>query len=298
MPAGFPPGVVHWQAANANGATQRGRFVVGTGSELLEVQTRKSPQELPTLPVTISGRIQNIEEVDRYRFIAARTGPITCRVAAKEIGSPLNAVVEVRNASGRLVADAADTSGRDVLLTFAANKGAEYTVSVYDVDFRGNRAFVYRLNVIPGPGVLAAIPSAGNPGETKAVEFIGYGVATGGAQLESVMKTVTFPAKPSIDDFRYSLQTAWGTASPYVFLISDLPESVEPASTAASDRKLAIPAAVTGTIEERYGIDRYLVSGKKGDVWTIACEADRIGSPLDVSVTILDADGKIGRAHV
>jgi hypothetical protein len=292
LPAGFPPGVVHWQAANANGATQRGRFVVGTGSELLEVQTRKSPQELPTLPVTISGRIQNIEEVDRYRFIAARTGPITCRVAAKEIGSPLNAVVEVRNASGRLVADAADTSGRDVLLTFAANKGAEYTVSVYDVDFRGNRAFVYRLNVIPGPGVLAAIPSAGNPGETKAVEFIGYGVATGGAQLESVMKTVTFPAKPSIDDFRYSLQTAWGTASPYVFLISDLPESVEPASTAASDRKLAIPAAVTGTIEERYGIDRYLVSGKKGDVWTIACEADRIGSPLDVSVTILDADGK------
>jgi hypothetical protein len=292
LPADFPPGVVYWQAANANGATQRGRFVVGTGSEALETQSRKSPQDLPTLPVTISGRIQNIEEVDRYRFLAAKTGPVTCRVASQVINSPLNAVVEVRDASGRLVADAADTSGRDVLLAFAAIKGTRYTVSVFDVDFRGNRAFVYRLELLPGPGVLAAIPSAGNPGETKAVEFIGYGVATGGAKLESVTKTVTFPANPSSDRFRYSLQTAWGAASPYVFLISDLPESVEPTGTASSDRKLAIPAAVTGVIEERYGIDRYSVSGKKGDVWSIACEAARIGSPLDVSVTIFDANDK------
>ena len=179
LPPDFPPGIVHWQAANANGATGRGRFVVGEKNEILEIQNRKSPQEVSAVPVTISGRIQNIEEVDRYRFHAENTGTITCRVAAQAIGSPLNAVVEVRDGDGRLIADAADTSGRDVLLTFAAIGGTEFTVSVFDVDFRGNRAFVYRMEIIPGPGILAAIPSAGNPGETKAVEFIGYGVATG-----------------------------------------------------------------------------------------------------------------------
>jgi len=292
LPAAFPPGIVHWQAANANGATGRGRFVVGENNEVLEIQTRKSPQELSALPVTISGRIQNIEDVDRYSFRAAKTGPITCRVAAQAIGSPLNAVVEVRDSDGRLIADAADTSGRDVLLTFAAIENSEYTISVFDVDFRGNRAFVYRLELIPGPGVLAAIPSAGNPGETNAVEFIGYGVATGSAKLESVTTNVTFPSKPAGERFRYSLQTAWGTASPFSFLISSLPESIEPADLAIAARKLSIPAAVTGVIEERNGIDRYSVRGTKGDVWSIACESDRIGSPLDMSVSILDANGK------
>ena len=140
--------------------------------------------------------------------------------------------------------------------------------------------------------MLAAIPSAGNPGETKAVEFIGYGVATGSAKLESVKADVTFPTNSAGERFRYALQTKWGTATPFSFLISNLPERVEPAGLAMADRKLPIPAAVTGTIEERNGSDRYSVSGKKGDVWSIACESDRIGSPLDISVSIFDANGK------
>src|SRR5262245_14034996 len=36
LPADLPPGLVRWQAANANGATATGMFVVGTGVEVVE----------------------------------------------------------------------------------------------------------------------------------------------------------------------------------------------------------------------------------------------------------------------
>ena len=37
---------------------------------------------------------------------------------------------------------------------------------------------------------------------------------------------------------------------------------------------------------------RYRCEGKKGDVWDLAVEARRFGSPLDVALAVLDADGK------
>src|SRR5262249_37054317 len=65
LPADLPPGPVRWQAANANGATSAGVFVVGDGDELIEDETRTVPQPLPTLPVTVNGRLLKNEEVDR-----------------------------------------------------------------------------------------------------------------------------------------------------------------------------------------------------------------------------------------
>ena len=78
IPADMPPGVVHWQAANANGGTATGLFVVGDGEEIVEVERRKEPQLLPNLPVTVSGRLAKNEEVDEYRIVPSRAGPITC----------------------------------------------------------------------------------------------------------------------------------------------------------------------------------------------------------------------------
>ena len=40
-----------------------------------------------------------------------------------------------------------DTAGADTAFTFAAVANRRYTVRLYDVDFRGNRAFVYRLSL-------------------------------------------------------------------------------------------------------------------------------------------------------
>ena len=69
IPPDCPPGLVRWNVANANGGGGSGLFMVGSGEDVIEEEDRKSPQDLPNLPVTVNGRLRRIEEVDRYRFV-------------------------------------------------------------------------------------------------------------------------------------------------------------------------------------------------------------------------------------
>jgi hypothetical protein len=289
IPNDVPSGIVRWQAANANGATATGRFLVGDAPSLTEADRRDEPLQLAALPATVSGQIKKIEEVDRYRFTAASSGPVTCAVVARAIGSPLNAVLEVRDDDGRMVADAADTAGVDTAVTFAAEAGRSYTAEIYDVDFRGNRAFVYQLSITPGPRVVAAIPAAGRRGETRTVKLVGYGVETGAAKLETTTRDIAFPTDQQLTSIDYRLETSHGASPPFTIFLSDLPEL---SASTGSSPELSLPAAMTGVLEERFGEDQYRLSGTKGETWKIELMAERIASPLDVSLAIFDAEEK------
>ncbi len=296
IPPDTKPGIYSWQAANANGATATGRFVVSpyseaVDSEALEQAGRSEPQDLKSLPTVVNAQILKIEEVDRYRFVAPQDGPVTLSLVAAALGSPLTAAVEVRDASGRLVAEATDTAGLDLRMTFVGQAEQAYVISVHDVDFRGNRAYVYRLSVTPGPQVVAAIPAAGKRGETCDVEFVGYGVATGSTLLESVTRKITFPAE-STDSVATHLETEFGQCQPFMLRLSDIPELTEAQRNGDEAQLLPIPSAVTGVLEERYGTDQYELTGKKGDVWAIDLQAEAIGSKLDVVLGVFDEQDK------
>ncbi|MBI1915827.1 MAG: PPC domain-containing protein [Planctomycetes bacterium] len=293
LPADLPTGPIRWQVANANGGSAgAGVFWVGDGPEVLEDEKPREPQRLASLPVTLNGRLGKIEEVDRYRFRAPRTGPITCELFARRLGANLNGVLEVRDANDRVLADAADTEGTDLAVTFAVRKDEEYTIRLHDVDFRGDRSFVYRLQVTLGPRVVAALPATGRRGETRSVEFVGYGVATGQAKLESVTRRITFPGPDDRDSFLYRLETPHGTAPAFRLFVSDGDETVTAPAPADSPRPLAFPAAVSGCLERAGAEDHFRCKGTKGDVWSLAVEAQRLGSPLDVALTVLGPDGK------
>src|SRR5262245_23659163 len=118
LPADLPPGPIRWQVANANGGSAgAGVFWVGDGGEVMEDAKAREPQRLATLPVVVNGRLWKIEEVDRYRFRAAKSGPITCDLFARRLGANCNGVLEVRDASNRLVDEVYDTEGMDAALT-------------------------------------------------------------------------------------------------------------------------------------------------------------------------------------
>ncbi|MBI1313919.1 hypothetical protein GC176_21710 [bacterium] len=288
IPSDVPPGVHKWQVANANGASTTGRFAVVEHTHFVEPDQRGDLVQLPALPVTVSGQIKHIEEVDRYQFRVEKSDLVTISTLARILNSDLNAVIEVRDESGRLIADAADTAGVDTSLTFAAEAGRPYTLSIYDLDFRGNRAFVYQVSLTTGPRILATIPAAGRRGETRSVEFVGYGLTGKTATLESVRRDVTFPVGSDGDSLAYSFEASTGEATSVTFALSDIAELVEPDPTAP----LALPLSVTGTLDQRYGEDSFLVPGTKGDVWSISVASARTGSPLDVSIAVFDSTGK------
>ena len=287
LPADIAPGIYRWQAANANGASASGKFVVSDRLEVVENRNRQEPQLLPSLPVTVAGQILKIEEVDEFRFTAVASGPMSCDIVAAAIDSPLTAIVEIRDSSGRLIADVADTAARDACFTFAVEAGQEYFVRVYDVDFRGNRSFVYRLSLTPGPRLVATIPAAVQRGTPQDVEFVGYGLVSGSAKLGSVTDSLLITTAADTANFSSNVALKDGQSVSYRIPVSDLLELTESSAPA----ELVAPVAVTGVLDERYGVDRFRIAGTKGDVWDIDLQASAIGSPLDVSLTVLKDDG-------
>ncbi|MCC6508276.1 MAG: PPC domain-containing protein, partial [Pirellulaceae bacterium] len=154
IPAGTSPGVIKWQAANANGGTACGRFTV---SDLpIQLDASEQSQTLQTLPFCVSGQIKLIREVDRFQFSSAENCQVRCSLISASIASPLRAILQVRDTTDRLIAEVADTAGADSILTFAASAGQVYSASVYDLDFRGDRSFVYQLTIAPEVPVAVA----------------------------------------------------------------------------------------------------------------------------------------------
>jgi hypothetical protein len=286
LPEGIPAGPIHWRVANANGAGNGGVFMVGNTPEILEDESLRTPQQLPNFPVTVSGRLKRIEEVDRYQFKAKKSELITCDLFARRLGSDFNGVIEVYDQNKRKVAELFDTEGTDPTLTFAVEKDNTYTVSIRDVDYRGFRSFTYRLVVDSGPRILTAIPAAGKRGQKQSIEFIGFGVATGKAKIESIKKEVSFPLDKKLTTFSYKVETPFGNSQDYTFPLSNFDEKI------AGTEPLLVPGAVTGRLTESKKSDTFGFKGKKGELWTISCDAIKIGSNLDINLSVLGPDGK------
>ena len=289
--AEVPSGFVRWQVANANGVSPPGVIQIGSIPDVLEAADRERPQVLPQLPVAVSGQIRCIEQIDRYQICPQNDGPVTLELIARQLTSPTNpmslhAIVQVHDETGRRIVDFAASEGHDFTRTFAAQAQHNYVISLHDLDFAGDRSYVYRLLITRGPSLSAAYPAAGQRGETRMVEFVGWGVATGEARLESVMREVRFPADLTAEAFEYTLQTPFGNSKPFSFALSTYRELVE--GTPFTE----VPAAVTGMLDVRFGSDVYPVSLKKGDVWQIFARSHTAGLPPDLELNVVDKDDK------
>lgn len=289
IPADMAPGLVRWQVANANGASPVASFHITAWPQIAEDPHRSSIQQLPALPVSVTGQVRRIEEIDRYEFRVPSTGPVTIVLVARQLGSPLHGMLQVRDPAGRLLVDAADTEGQDLVCTFPAVADTPYVVSLHDLDFAGDRSYVYRLELTAGPRVVAAFPASGKRGTPQGVEFVGWGLATPAAKLESVSRDVPFP--PSGTSFSFQFESPQGRAPHWTFGLSDLPEFVEP--PAAHGMSLSsVPCAVTGACEDTTGVDEYAVNFAKDSAWRITAQARALNSPLDLDLTVIGPDGK------
>lgn len=293
VPENMPPGPIRWRAANANGVSPPLELLVTDSHDAIEEESgssRDSPQQLPTLPCTLFGRLKQKEEVDRYRFVSPVDGLVTCSVQSHGFGFGINAAVLVSDESGNPVADAADTEGRGLKTTFAVRNGAEYRVTLNDIDYRGNRSMGYRLSLELGPRVVATLPAAGQRGTTQKMTLIGYGLETGTPVIESVEREIRFPEESASEQLDIEFDTPAGSVRHQV-PISAHAELIEQRDD-GKPQTVELPVAVTGRLENTESHDAYTFEMAKGAEWDITVAARSINSMLDVEITVVDADGK------
>jgi hypothetical protein len=163
-------------------------FAVGDHPEAIEKEPNDKPNEAGDVnfPVTINGRIAKPGDRDVFRFQAKSGTRLTFRVRARELGSPLDPVISVRNLQGRTLASADDVQAGDRAppvarpvqmpqnvddprLDFTVPADGQYLVSIDDLYYHGGGAYGYRLEIAPPRADFDVLvqPGRGIPANAK-----------------------------------------------------------------------------------------------------------------------------------
>lgn len=119
--------------------------------ESLETEPNDATPEACSIPCVLNGRIQTPGDVDSWKFTAKKGIEYDFEVRAARLGSPLDAVLEIADATGKRLADADDSQGiqTDARLRWSAPEDGEFRISIRDrLPSRGDALFAYRIRVL------------------------------------------------------------------------------------------------------------------------------------------------------
>lgn len=146
LPAPWPVGTT------PSGA--RPKVLVSSMPEMLEAPSGEGPQQLPQIPVAVSGRLDASGQEDVYRLAVAEGTKLRLEVFADRIGSPVDGVLEIRNDKGARLAQNDDVAGTaDPRIDYTVAKGiTTIDVAVKDLLDHDPRQSIYRLVIAPLDG--------------------------------------------------------------------------------------------------------------------------------------------------
>jgi len=132
-----------------------------TSSIIVEAEPsdRAKPGEI-TAGSVVCGVIDKPRDEDVFHFTAKKGERLTFRVESRSLGHPLDPVVTVIDAEGKVVIESDDSARNvfDSLVKFSAKADGEYRVCIRDLFEKGGWRFAYRLHCeVPAPSVTLAV---------------------------------------------------------------------------------------------------------------------------------------------
>lgn len=137
--------------ATAGGLTNPVCLEISDYEERLAATANEAPALL-TAPMVANGRISEPGHVDQWRLAGRKGEALDLEVRAGRLGSPLDSVLSVLDAAGKVLAENDDVNGTDSdsILRWTPPADGDYQIRVADRSARrGGREFAYRLYVTP-----------------------------------------------------------------------------------------------------------------------------------------------------
>ncbi len=169
------------------------RFAVDTLPEALEQEPNDTAAQAQPVqvPQIVNGRIQATDDEDVFRLEGKTGQKIVVEVIARRVGSPLDSVLKLTDAQGRLLAASDDiedpscgwlTHYADSRLEATLPADGAYYVHLRDAQHRSGREYAYRLRISPPrPDFeLRVVPSALNVRPASTVTCTVYAVRKDG----------------------------------------------------------------------------------------------------------------------
>jgi hypothetical protein len=308
IPESVPNGHYDICALTASGLSSVRSFMIGRLPEQSEAASNESLDVAESVLVdsVTNGRIEKKGDVDHFAFEAKGGQRIIVECLAERIDSQLRAVLEVFDGAGRRQAVNRGFFGIDPLIVFDVPADGIYKVRVFDLVYSGSADHVYRLSISTRPRVVFAVPSFVEAGSDSKVELFGWNLGQAStASPDSQYETVTVDvAAPSLADAPFSLRrrpaqigtTGFachypGSEVPIRIGISDVPVTLEAADNRSSSaaQPVLVPAEISGQLIGSGELDWFQIDARRGEVFWLEAFGERIGSPVDLDISILDA---------
>lgn len=255
---------------------------------LPQAAEREANAAMPvTLPSSVWGALAAPTDHDAFAIEARKGETLVFDLAAKRLGSKLEATIAVADASGRLLASNLDFDGEpDPFLAWTAPADGRFVVRVGDLQYAGSAEHWYRLSVGALPLVTGVYPLTVPANAETVVSLAGHNLPPGAAVTvkAGAPGELVVPLDPAAYRTRRELKVLAVAAAEAV--------EVEPNDVPGRALAIAAPGGGNGRIGTPGDVDVWRFDAKKGEAWAVETEAARRGSPLDTRIEILHADGK------
>ncbi len=239
--------------------------------------------QLVKMPVTVVGAVTRPGESSVIRFDAKFDEQYVFQVVAGAIGSALEPELILRDGAGAPIADVHD----NVMITSFVD-GGRITLEIRDYQHRGGPRYFYRLNAGVVPYVKGAFPLGFQRGKPVEVALFGANL------LEHDRWTPSADAPVSkVPGALNQIRLAVGDL-PEIFEVEGLQRNDTPQTAQPVPVPVTINGVIAGGMTALGAADRdyYRFPAKKGQRLVVEVNAQRLGSPLDSVIEVLDAQGQ------
>ena len=282
-------GVYPIRVVTGEGISNIQLFTVGAFPELAEDESRvgglpntndsmEEAQPLPPPPFTLNGTLRGPER-DMFRLSAKAGEKRVIEVEARRCGSAIDPLIEILDASGRVIAGSEDAPllGLDARVEVAFPRAGDYYVVVRDSRFSTQTASFYRLKVGSYSYPRDVFPLGGRRGEVVETslgpEKITVDLRNASSNAHQVF--VNMPGSPAL---------------PVPFAVGDDPEVSAPVGDAA----ITSPVTINARLASAGQVDRYTLRVPPSGAMTFRIQARELEtSKLMAVITVRDEKGKI-----
>lgn len=295
-----PPGLRLLRAFNSEGASAPRWFSVGVLPERSEKEPNdaiEAGEKLEKLPLCVNGVLEKSGDIDGFAIQVEAGRTIVAAVEAYALGSPIDPVLNLYDEQGTRIATAHDGRNLDSLLAHKVGTSGRYTIQISgfthppaaDVRFTGGSSIVYRLNITTEPVVTQLLPAAVPFGAKASAEMRGW-------NLEKINPAFEVDgSRLAIGDAVQLLQLPkWSMGPVQVVATAAVPVlEKEPNNSAREATFVGLPCVAGGVISAAGDVDRFAFQARKGERIVTRVRSKALGMPLDASLRIEQADGKM-----
>lgn len=278
LDASVSPGIYQLRVVTPDGISAP----VGMGIDSLPQQAWAD--QIPSLPIALSGQVQG-SDVMRTTFAGKAGEQITIDVESRRLGIESNLVVHLYAEGKRELAfaQANATSGQDTRLVHTLAADGNYTISIHDALYRGPAPGSFRLKVGALYYADLVFPLAVKQGSRAELQLLGGSFAQG--------EKLSFLAPEILGSMPAGFpRGAQATGPAPRVMVTGVEELMEP-PLGQPLPAITLPVGINGRISESGQEDVYTIPVSEGQALRIELTADRMGSPLDASLSIRNMAG-------